>query len=548
MYPENGNQTSGCLDRISRKAEVAEGPEAVRQVLREVFRHRKISTKELARYVELPVPVVAAIRRELEREELLARNGGASLTPKGAAFAKEQLGLTFRQKLRCPTCHGQSIKIPDDFLPLLPRLTQHLNRRPHPLPWLDQAHGTPETALLRALFMLEEDDVEGRRILFLGDDDFTSVAVGLLHAAVELTVVDLDARLFEAIRAISKDEDFLVTCIEHDVRKPLPSRLLGKYDVIFTDPPYTLPGVTLFVSRGITALRPGKGASVYLAFAHQPPGKMLGLQKALNAMGLAIAEQIPRFNRYIGAEMFANTTFLMRLETSEKTQPLLNDTFDGKLYTGEVTPTVRTYECSCGLQVNVGTTESIRTVEDLKSQGCPRCGRTKGFTLVKKQKLRDVIHGALEMRGFEWDDFPVVLDFEREIARKSFPEAPILDLEYHRGKLETAMKREPRGLKVAVWENEIVGWLWLRTERDRTTNERFGYVKSIVVTPKYRHQGVGRKLVDAAKRYFSSRGIGRMDLIVSASNPAGMFFEETGFQSQYTTMRIRRENEGGWSD
>ena len=496
--------------------------------------------------MKLPVPVVAAIRRELEHEELLARNGGASLTRKGTTFAKEHLGLTFRQKLRCPACHGRSIKIPDDFRPLIPRLTQHLKKRPQSLPWLDQAHGRPETDLLRALFMLEEGDVEGRKILFLGDDDFTSVAVGLLCATAQLTVVDLDARLLEAIRAISEEEGFHVTCIEHDVRKPLSSQLLGKYDVVFTDPPYTLPGVTLFVSRGITALRPRKGASLYLAFAHQPPGKMLRVQKVLNAMGLAITDQIPRFNSYVGAEIFANTTFLMRLETSKKTRPLLVTAFDGKLYTGEVTPTVRTYECSCGFQVDVGATESVRTVEDLKSQGCPHCGRNKGFVLVKKQKLRDVIAGQLEVRGFEWDDFHVVLEFEREIARKSFPDAPMLDIDYHRGKLETAMKREPRGLQVAVWDNQIIGWLWLRTEKDRTTDERFGYIKSIIVTSKYRHQGVGRKLMDAAKRYFSSRGIDRIDLIVSASNyPAAFFFEETGFEGQHSTLRLRCATEGG---
>jgi ribosomal protein S18 acetylase RimI-like enzyme len=394
--------------------------------------------------------------------------------------------------------------------------------------------------------MLEEGDVEGRRILFLGDDDCTSIAVAMLRAAVELTVVDVDSRLLNTLQTISDEANLSIGCIEHDVRKPLPSKLLRKYDVVFTDPPYTLPGAALFVSRGVTALQPRKGASIYLAFAHQPPGKMLMLQKALNAMGLAVAEQIPRFNRYEGAEMFANTTFLMHLETTGKTQPLLADAFGGKLYTGEITPTVRTYQCSCGSQVEVGTSASIRTVEALKSQGCPHCGSVKGFKLVKKRKLRDVLAGKLEVRSFEWADFPVILEFEREIARKSFPEAPVLDSAYHRGKLENAVKREPGGLKVAVLDHEIVGWLWLKTEKDRTTRERFGYIKSVIVTPKYRHQGLGRNLIKAAKRYFASKGIDRIDLIVSASNyQAAFFFEEMGFQRKHATMRHRLQNGKG---
>jgi predicted methyltransferase/ribosomal protein S18 acetylase RimI-like enzyme len=546
MHPEHCEKAAERLETISRKAEVEEGAKAVRRVLREVFRQRKVGTKELARSVKLPVPVVAAIRRELESDGLLARNRGASLTQEGEVFAREQLGLAFRQKLRCPTCQGRSINPSDDFLSLLPKLTSYLSTRPKPLPWIDQAHGTPQTALLRALFMLEEDDVEGRRILFLGDDDCTSIAVAMLQAAVELTVVDVDSRLLNTIRTIADEANLSIACVEHDVRKPLPSKLLRKYDVVFTDPPYTLPGVALFVSRGITALQPRKGASIYLAFAHQPPSKMLILQKALNAMGLAVAEQIPRFNRYEGAEMFANTTFLMHLETTAKTQPLLVDAFDGKLYTGEITPTVRTYTCSCGSQVEVGTTASIRTIEELKSHGCPKCGSAKGFKLVKKQKLRDILAGKLEVRSFEWADFPIILEFEREIARNSFPETPVLDSAYHRRKLENAVKRELGGLKVAVLGSEIVGWLWLKTEEDRTTRERFGYIKSVIVKPKYRHQGLGRSLMKAAKRYFASKGIDRIDLIVSASNyQAAFFFEEMGLQSKHATMRQRLQNGKG---
>ncbi len=543
MQSKKSIDTPDLLRTISERAELEEGEEGVRRILREIFRNKKISTKQLAQSTQLPTPVAAAVRRELEKIGMLARDGGASLTEKGHTFVKEQLGLVYTQKLTCPTCRGRNIHIPNNLIPLLETLKKHLGTRPKPLPWLDQAHGTPETALQRALYMLEKGDIEGRRIMFLGDDDFTSIAVAMLKAAREITVVDVDARLLEAIQLISQKENVQVNCVECDLRKPLPEHLHHKYDVAFTDPPYTVTGLTLFISRGVTALQQREGASIYLAFAHQPPKKMLAMQKVLGAMGLSIVEQIPRFNVYEGAEMFANTTFLARLETTENTKPLVTEAYDGKLYTGEITQTVRTYQCHCSEQINVGATEPLKTVEELKEKSCPKCGRTRGFRLISKRKLKEALAERMVLRNFEWTDFPTILEFEREIARKSFPEAPILDEEYHRQKLEKVVERDPDSLKVALLNGEIVGWLWLRTEKDRSTNEKFGYIKSIIIKPEHRHQGFGRRLMEAAKNYFLHEGIRRIDLIVSAANyDAAAFFEEAGFEREHSTMRKRLKN------
>ncbi len=528
---------------ISKKTKLEEGEEAVRRILREIFKNRKVSTKKLACLAKLPVPVTAAVRKELEKEELLARKGGALLTGRGEKFVKEQLGLVYPQELKCPKCEGRNIQIPDEFMPILNKLEKYCKTRPRSFPWLDQAHGTPQTALLRALFMLEKGDVEGRRIIFLGDDDFTSIAVGLLRAAKEVAVIDIDPRLVDAIQLVSKMESLNINCIEHDLKKSLPKNMHDAYDVVFTDPPYTIPGLILFVSRGITALQQRKGISLYLAFAHQPPEKALIIQKTLSIMGLTIVEQIPRFNIYEGAEMFANTTFLARLETTEKAKPLVTGVFDGKLYTGEITQTVRIYQCRCGGRAIVGATEQTRTIEHLKARGCPECGRKSGFRLVGRQKTKEALVEKLTLQNFRWTDFPSILTFEREIALRSFPKDPILDEEYHKQKVEKTMKNEPDSLKVAFLNDEIVGWLWLRTEKDRSTNEKFGYIKSIIIKPEHRHQGFGRKLMQAVENYFLSKGIRRIDLIVSATNyEAALFFEEAGFEKEHSTMRKRLKN------
>jgi predicted methyltransferase len=386
-------EASDLLKAVSEKARLSEGEEAVRRILRTVFRHGRIGTKDLAYASMLPVPVVAAVRRELEKSGYLSRKGGAVLTEKGRSYVTKTLGFTVDKLLFCPTCLGRKVPIPNQYAPILVKLQECSRLRPKPYTWLDQAFATPQTMLLRALYILEEGDVEGRNILFLGDDDLTSVATGLLRAAKRITVIDIDDRILDLIASIAEKEELQIECIRHDLRIPLSSKLKDAYDVVFTDPPYTMEGLKVFVSRGIEALKKRKGASVYLAFAHKPPEGMLKLQRAISDMGLVIREMVPRFNVYEGAEMLANTTFLARLETTGETKPSITKRYEGKLYSGEVSPTIRIYQCSCGEQIEVGSGTRFRTIEFLKSEGCPRCGVKKGFKLKKRVDLKSK-HGT----------------------------------------------------------------------------------------------------------------------------------------------------------
>ncbi len=369
---------------ISARMSLKEGEEAVRRVLREVYRRGKIGTKDLARAARLPVPVTAAIRRELEKGGILARKGGATLTEQGEKYVRERLGLASEVGPAYSAYSGRQAVIPDEYTEVLKKLVDCSALRPEPLPRLDQAHATPETAFRRALYMLEEGDLEGRKVLFLGDDDLTSVAVGLLSAAREITVIDIDGRLLGAIKEISDSEKLGIECILHDLREPLEEGFVDRFDVVLTDPPYTLPGLRLFLSRAIDTLRPRKTSSIYLAFPDKPPLEMLEAHRAINGMGLYVRELIPRFNVYEGAEILANTTFMAKLTVTEVASPTVTGVFRGALYTGEVRPTVRTYRCRCSEEVRVGSGEAYATVEDLKVRGCPACGSRKGFRLRKR--------------------------------------------------------------------------------------------------------------------------------------------------------------------
>ena len=372
---------------IASRMNLREGEEAVRRVLREVHRMRKVGTKDLARGARLPIPVTAAIRRELEKGGLLRREGGAVLTPEGEAYVTDVLGLVWGVNSAPAPREGGRSPIPDEYKEILERLRPLSELRPTAVPQLDQAHATPETSLRRVLYMQEEGDLGGREILFLGDDDLTSVAAGLLKVARRITVIDVDERLLKVIDEISRENGLGIETVSHDLRNPLPEGLRGAFDIVSTDPPYTVPGVELFLSRGIEALRSLKMSTVYLSFADKPPLEMLRVHRAIAGMGVFVRELIPRFNEYVGAEMFANITSMMRLSTTEDAEPSVKGVFDGAMYTGEVNPTVRVYRCRCGAEVRVGAGEAYKTVEELKERGCPDCGAPEGFSLRRRVKL-----------------------------------------------------------------------------------------------------------------------------------------------------------------
>ena len=373
----------GYLSELAGKMRLKEGEEAVRRVLREIHRKGKVGTKDLARATRLPTPVAAAIRRELEKAGLVARKGGAVLTDAGREFVEDVLGMVAENK----ETRGSSVIAPQ-FEPILEKLREYSSMRPSADPKLDQAHATPETALRRALYMLDGGSLAGRNILFLGDDDLTSVAAGLLKVAKGITVVDIDARLLDTINGVSEEEDLDIECVLQDLREPLPAKLKGAFDTFLTDPPYTTPGLELFLSRGIQALRWRKTSTAYLAYPDKPPLEMLEAHEAILGMGLYVDELIPRFNMYIGAEILGNTTSMFRLVVTEKARPRVTGPFQEGIYTGELKPTTRVYRCRCGEAIDVGSTKEYTTVEELKSRGCPKCGNKEGFRLAERQRVR----------------------------------------------------------------------------------------------------------------------------------------------------------------
>ena len=331
------NCSIDLLREVAIQARLAEGAEGVRRILRTVFMSGQIPIRNVAQEVGLPIPVVAAVRGELEKRGVLTRKGGVSLTNEGLRVVQSELGLSCRTRFARPGAPP----IPAVLDDVCERLADIAARRPKVDVRLDQSHATPETVLRRAVYLYEHDAIEGRNLLVLGDDDLTSVAVGLLAQHLELVlgqvvVLECDGRLIDFLGAIAEREGLSITVIARDLREEIPSDLCGQMDVFFTDPPYTLPGLSLFVSRGISALVPEVGKQGFVSFGRRSPDETVQAIGSLTQMGFAPVEIIPEFNEYVGAQVLGGVSQMIRLISTGKPQPLVTGTYQGALYTADL--------------------------------------------------------------------------------------------------------------------------------------------------------------------------------------------------------------------
>ncbi|MEV2778773.1 bis-aminopropyl spermidine synthase family protein [Paenibacillus larvae] len=201
----------------------------------------------------------------------------------------------------------------------------------------------------------------------------------------EIHVTDIDDRFLDYIRMLAEQEGLPVRCHHHDLREPFFGEIDNRYDCFFTDPPYTMEGMSLFVSKGISALKHEKGLPVFLSYSHKSPDFMLAMQREFVQMGLMTKEVIPHFNKYEGAEIIANQGQMIILNTTDLTKPSISDSFREAIYTGEKKRTLRLYECkTCNQQVAVGAAGEVPTIEALQNRGCSNCKQDIFELVVRK--------------------------------------------------------------------------------------------------------------------------------------------------------------------
>lgn len=386
------------LKEVATRTNLREGFRAVEEILLCCYFNPGVSTKVLARKVYLPIPVLSAVKKELIKLNIFKQDKGIRCTKEAEVMIETQWGLSgFNAKLY------HDILNSEDPMSLLQDVADTLksvfDSRPEVNVQLDQSHATLETSLRRAILCLRYNVVFNKQILFLGDDDLVSIALSLILKKLYLrnhqtktvfTVIEIDERLLQYVDSVAESYQLPIEVHKVDLREPLANELLDSFDCFFTDPPYTIPGVKLFLSRGISALRPEAKLPIFFSFGHKPPNFSLEMQRILTDMGLIIAEVIPDFNTYEGAEILGNKSQMFVLRTTDTTVPLIDTVFEEALYTGQISRTVREYRCkNCKYVVSVGHNGVFETIESLKRNGCPRCKQSSKFELIDRVKFEN---------------------------------------------------------------------------------------------------------------------------------------------------------------
>ena len=255
------------VTQVAAAVGLAEGESGIRDILAAVLTAEPAAVREIARLAELPVPIVAAAGNELRARGVLATQRPVQLTADGRAAVAATAALTL-----------DPAALADLAGPAGP-LQAAADGAPGAKTELDQTHCTVATKLGRVLRLHEARALAGQRILVLGDDDLISVSLAHVlasagrPAAVRQLVVDTDADVLDWIGAQVAGTGVAVERVQHDLRQPLPAALAGAFDVVLTDPPYTVAGAQLFLSRAVSGLAPEPGQARVLLLRRAAAGR-----------------------------------------------------------------------------------------------------------------------------------------------------------------------------------------------------------------------------------------------------------------------------------
>ncbi|MEW6238729.1 MAG: bis-aminopropyl spermidine synthase family protein [Candidatus Omnitrophota bacterium] len=377
-HPSSSLSSMEFLAELAQSVQLREGAEGVSKALWSLFRGRVDSTRAWSRELHIPIPVLAALRRELEKRDILQIGKGFVFTANGRQRLEGMFsGQTCPDSL-CSVCQGRGAIFPPELTPVLEEFRVLCEKRPEADVSLDQSHATPETCVRKA-FLLLEKGVLASSIFFLGDDDMISIACWLMRKhflpraaeAGKIAVLELDRRYLDAIKEISHGD--VETC-EYDAREELPAQYGQSFAVALTDPAYTENALTVFSYRCLCALQ--AGGTLLLSLPLPDSSNLQSIQLQLLQMGFAIREILPRFNEYIGASIHAHVSSLFCCERVGASSPEKIFTLRyTPFYTGDDGLPGGVYECAlCSAVQSVGPGCEFLTIQDLKKAGCHECG------------------------------------------------------------------------------------------------------------------------------------------------------------------------------
>ncbi|HET9141449.1 bis-aminopropyl spermidine synthase family protein [Actinophytocola sp.] len=316
------DRTDDALDAVSGLvARHGVGGRRLRQALA-MLTEGAYPLDELIRACALPRRTVEALLRAVQPDLDSTRDGFAIRAERSADYRKAFGYAQLRASSPADPLAGQLASRQD----VVEQLRGDIAAAPAAREALDHVAATADTVLRRALWLDATFDLDGARLLCVGDHDLSSLALGAISPGLSVTVVDVDERLLEFIEARAASRGYDVRCRYADFRFGLPESAVAAADLVLTDPPYTPDGVRLFLGRGLQGLRDRANGALVMAYGFSPAHPALGVkvQRAVHDLDLAVEAILPAFNRYHGAQAIGSASDLYVCRPTARTWQILD--------------------------------------------------------------------------------------------------------------------------------------------------------------------------------------------------------------------------------
>jgi len=273
--------------------------ERIRNQILQTLVRGEISIYQLIDRQDASLPEFFKIIQEMNKKGIVSiKKGKVSLAQKGTEICK-QINFAETSRLNCPHCEGTGYEISGFFKDVFKEYKKIAKDRPEAVEEYDQGFISVDGVIKRVEFIYERGDLLNSNIFVVGDDDLFSIAAALTKLPRRIFVVERDERLVSFINEKAKEYNLPIETMNYDVQEKLPANLKGKFHIFVSDPVETLPGLKLFLSRGICALK-GKGCAGYFGITTLEASreKWYKIERMIYKMGFLITDLKRRFNLY----------------------------------------------------------------------------------------------------------------------------------------------------------------------------------------------------------------------------------------------------------
>jgi ribosomal protein S18 acetylase RimI-like enzyme len=140
----------------------------------------------------------------------------------------------------------------------------------------------------------------------------------------------------------------------------------------------------------------------------------------------------------------------------------------------------------------------------------------------------------IKLRNAKPEDIEKICEFKRKGVSLNFPSCPFNENMFRRNMLRH-MEYDPNYVKVAELEGEVAGYIWFRMVN--STVGVFGRIEHIFVDEKFRHHGLGKKLMSVAEAYLRDNGVKKIKLTVTMNNDEALsLYKKIGYKTNRFVM------------